>query len=296
MTTIAVTTPTGHVGSRVVRLLVQAGVRPIVLLRDAGRLDPDLLPHVDPREGDLHDPDYVVAATEGVDALFWVDPTDLSVDDPNASTRALAENAAAAVSRHAISRVVLQSSAGAELRRGAGLIDGLGAAEEILGATDADLLALRCGYFFTNLLDDLDSLRAGVLTTAMTPDRPLPWVAPHDVGDVVAANLLSGAWLGLRVQGVHGPQDLSFADVARTVTEVTGHPVAAQQIGDDELAAALTSVGIPEGAARGVVGMSAGLRDGYVPEQTRDALTTTPTTLAAWAYDELRPALAPQPT
>jgi len=34
--TIAVTTPTGHVGSHVVRMLCQAGVRPRVLLR-AGR-------------------------------------------------------------------------------------------------------------------------------------------------------------------------------------------------------------------------------------------------------------------
>ncbi|KAA1423415.1 NAD(P)H-binding protein [Mumia zhuanghuii] len=282
MTTIAVTTPTGHVGSRVVRILVQAGVRPVLLLRDAGRLDPDLLPYVEPREGDLRDPDYVVAATEGVDALFWVDPTDLSVDDPNASTRALAEHAAAAVRQHAISRVVLQSSGGAELRQGAGLIDGLAAAEEILGATGTNLLALRCGYFFSNLLDDLDSLRAGVLMTAMTPDRRLPWVAPHDVAGVVAANLLAEAWSGLRIQGVHGPEDLSFADVARTITEVTGHPVAVHQIGDDELLEALTSLGIPEGAARQVVGMTTGVRE-LAREQARDVLTTTPTTLSAWA-------------
>jgi uncharacterized protein YbjT (DUF2867 family) len=37
---IVVTAATGHVGSRVVRLLVQAGVRPTLLLRDPARLDP----------------------------------------------------------------------------------------------------------------------------------------------------------------------------------------------------------------------------------------------------------------
>lgn len=42
MTKIVVTTPTGNVGSRVARLLVQAGVRPTLLLRDAARLDPEL--------------------------------------------------------------------------------------------------------------------------------------------------------------------------------------------------------------------------------------------------------------
>ena len=52
--TIAVTTPTGHVGSHVVRMLCQAGVRPRVLLR-AGRLTTirpldEPMPWVDPRD------------------------------------------------------------------------------------------------------------------------------------------------------------------------------------------------------------------------------------------------------
>ncbi len=37
--------------------------------------------------------------------------------------------------------------------------------------------------------------------------------------------------------------------------------------------------------------MSTGLRDDFTPEQARDATTTTPTNLAAWAYDTLRPLL-----
>ncbi len=37
--------------------------------------------------------------------------------------------------------------------------------------------------------------------------------------------------------------------------------------------------------------MSTVMRDGFVPEQTRNATTTTPTTLAAWSYEVLRPLL-----
>lgn len=36
---IADTTPTGHVGSRLVRLLVQAGTRPTLPLRDPAKLE-----------------------------------------------------------------------------------------------------------------------------------------------------------------------------------------------------------------------------------------------------------------
>jgi len=42
--------------------------------------------------------------------------------------------------------------------------------------------------------------------------------------------------------------------------------------------------------------MSTGMRDGFVPEQARDATSTTPTTPAAWSYDVLRPALRGETT
>ena len=38
----------------------------------------------------------------------------------------------------------------------------------------------------------------------------------------------------------------------------------------------------------GILGMSIGLREDFVPEQERTLLTTTPTTLATWAYENLR--------
>ncbi len=72
---IAVTTPTGNVGRHVVAMLVRAGVRPLVLARDPSRLDPQLRDLVEATAVDQRDAASVVAATAGVDALYWVDPT-----------------------------------------------------------------------------------------------------------------------------------------------------------------------------------------------------------------------------
>ncbi len=80
--TIAVTTPTGNVGSRVVRLLVQAGLRPRVLVRDPARLDPGLRPLVDVAQGDLLDEAFVADALKGVEALFWASPESFTSPDP----------------------------------------------------------------------------------------------------------------------------------------------------------------------------------------------------------------------
>lgn len=38
-----------------------------------------------------------------------------------------------------------------------------------------------------------------------------------------------------------------------------------------------------------ILGMSTGLREDFEPEDERTILTTTPTTLAAWAHEHLRP-------
>jgi hypothetical protein len=37
----------------------------------------------------------------------------------------------------------------------------------------------------------------------------------------------------------------------------------------------------------GILGMSTGLREDFVPEDERTILTTTPTTLASWAQEHL---------
>lgn len=289
--TIAVTAATGHVGSRVTRLLVQAGVRPLVLVRDPARLGDDLRGLVDVAQGDLTDPGFVTAATEGAEALLWIVPEDFTAADPVAGMTRIGEHGAAAVTANRIGRVVLVSSVGAERRQGVGLIDGLARNEELLTGTGADVLMLRCGYFFTNLLNDLDSLRAGSLTTTMTPDVPQPWTDPRDIGDVAAARLLSPHWSGTVVQAVHGPEDLTWSDAARVVGEAIGRDVSLTVLTDDEMRSALSGAGLPPGQVEAIVGMTAGLRDGYTPEQPRSFVTTTPTTLRAWAYDNLRPLL-----
>jgi hypothetical protein len=43
-----------------------------------------------------------------------------------------------------------------------------------------------------------------------------------------------------------------------------------------------------------MVGMSAVMRPDFVPEDNRSIVTTTPTTLAAWAHAHLRPLLQTQ--
>lgn len=138
-----------------------------------------------------------------LNALFWVDSPGQS-DDPATAYTALGAVAARAVTVNRIPRVVFQSSIGAERRSGMGEIDGLAATEQLLDATGAAVIHLRCGYFFTNLLFDLNAVRSGRFEVLLDVDHPFAWVAPRDSAEVAAAWLLRADWTGRRVQAVHG--------------------------------------------------------------------------------------------
>ncbi|TCJ97244.1 NAD(P)H-binding protein [Nocardia alba] len=285
---IVVTTPVGHVGARVVQLLVQAGVRPTVLMRDPGRLDSAMGEFVDVVRVDQGDADAVVRATVGADRLFWVDPPALVDGDPVAGFARMGASAARAVAENGIGATVFVSSVGAEKRGGAGEIDGLARTEELLDETGANVVHLRCGYFFTNLLSQLDEIRAGTLSTPWPLDHAMAWVDPRDIGEVAAARLLSDAWSGRVVQAVHGPQDLTFAQVAEILGRQMSREVTPIRLVDKEFREMLRSAGLGQGRIDAIAGMSAGLSTGFVAENQRMVLTTTPTTLAAWASGLLR--------
>lgn len=285
---IAVTTPTGNVGRHVTAMLVRAGVRPRVLVRDPSKLG-ELGAYADAVETDLADADAVARATEGVDALFWVTPASFLSPDPLADYARYADVAAHAIQANGIARTVFQSSVGAELREGAGEIDGLAATELKLEQVAPAITHLRNGFFFVNLLHQLDDIERGTLPISLPTDFAMPWVDPRDIAEVATARLLNPDWTGRHVQAVHGPEDLSWDDVARILTEATGHPVKAEQVPDEAMRDGLAQAGMNERQVDALMGMSTGLREGFTPEQPRDLTTTTPTTLRAFVADHIRP-------
>lgn len=287
---VAVTTPQGHVGQHVTTMLIRAGIRPVLLARNPEKIPVEIAEFSEVRQADSTDVQQVVAATRDVDSIYWVDPSSMSANPLAEYVKATEALVAAAKANH-VGRVVFQSSVGAEKRHGVGEIDGLAYTEVALGSLDIDVTILRCGYFFTNLLLDIEAVRAGQLATIMPLDQPHPWVAPRDIAEVAVHALLNPDWRGQRVRAVHGPADVTWNGLADILTEEVGHQVSVQRISDVEMRRRLFSVGMSELMVDAVMGMSVGLRDGFKPEQSRSIATTTPTKLAGWIRDELVPML-----
>jgi hypothetical protein len=107
---------------------------------------------------------------------------------------------------------------------------------------------------------------------------------------VATLRLLAEDWTGRHVQAVHGPAHLTWTEAGAVLSTATGLSIEAQLVSHHQERADLRQAGLSEVAVEGIIGMGVGERDGFIPEQPRSVLTTTPST--GWLGDHASPSCA----
>lgn len=288
---IAITTPTGQVGSKVVAKLLGQGADLTLLIRDPNKLEPDVRHRVKIAQGEQQDSGFVTRATEGMDALFWVSPNDPTTQDVREWYEQLGSSVAQATEANMIPFVVVLSSAGAQLPH-AGPVSGIGQIEEHLNATAANVVYLRPGYFMENALMQLDAIRAqNAFYGIEPPDLPMPHIATKDIAAVAAETLLKRAETGKIIRGLHGPADLTYGQIAQILGNAAGRPIQYVQISPEQARKSYLEMGLSPAFADAYVEMGTAFSKPGGIAEPRTAATTTPTTLEEWAKQEFVPAL-----
>ena len=290
---VLVTTPNGHVGSRVVDRLVDGGTALRVFLRDPGKLPVALRSRMEVWQGDLEDAADVADAMRDVDAVLLVIPHVFAQPDCLAWIRGIARKFAAAIrAQVAPPRVVLLSGIGAH-RDDMGAVSALGHVERTVAAVAPDLVVLRAGSFMENTLGGVQGIvEQGAIYDLAPAERRVPLVATRDVGDVAARWLADDSWHGLHVVGVHGAADVSFADRARILTDVLGRRVTYVQVPEEAMRHGMAAMGMSPSVVDAYTAIAVALaKDEPVAAEPRTPATTTPTTFAEWAREALLPAV-----
>lgn len=290
---VLVTTPTGHVGSRVVERLVHDGVPLRAFVRDPGKIPVALRSRMEVWQGDLEDPVDVADGMRDVDAVLFVIPHVFAQPDCLAWIRDVARAFAAAIRAQATPpRVVFLSGIGAH-RDDMGAVSALGHAERTIAAVAPDLVVLRAGSFMENLFGGIRGIvDHGAIYDLAPADRRVPLVATRDIGDVAVRWLVDDSWRGLHVVGVHGPADVSFADRARILTDVLGQRVTYVQVPEEAMRHAMAGTGMSPSVVDAYTAISVAMaKHEVLAAEPRMATTTTPTTLATWAREALLPAV-----
>lgn len=293
---IAVTTPTGHVGSAVVDFLLEFGgdIRLVLLGRRPERLKGFVERGAEIAVGVQDDADYLVKATRGAEALFWATPPGYGSDNVRAFQNRLGRAAATAIRTNGIPRVVNLSSIGAHLDSGVGPIGGLHDVEGLLNAAATHITHLRPGFFFENLLWQLDSIRQwGRISLPISGARRYPMIATRDIGRVAASRLASRGWIGRFVGELQGPADLSFDEGAEILSQALGRKIVYAKCDPQEARQAMLESAMSENAADLMLELYEAVESGRLRAvEPRSARTTTRTTLAQFARDVMLPRLA----
>ena len=293
---IVITTPTGQIGRQVLdRVLDGAGTQPVrVIVRDPARLHDQVRRRVEVVEGSHGDKEVVDRAFEGADAVFWLVPPDRAAESIEDAYVGFTRPAAEAFKKHQVSRVVAVTALGrgTAVAGNAGHVTASLAMDDLIASTGVAFRALTMPSFMDNLIWQAAPIKTkGVFFGPIDGDRKLPSCATRDIAATAARLLLDEAWGGFEEVAVLGPEDLSFNDMARIMTEVLGTPVHYQQIPFEAFTANLIERGMSPMLAQAMTDMLAAKNAGLDNGVVRTLENSTPTSFRQWGEDTLKPAV-----
>lgn len=289
---IVVTTPTGGIGSQVIANLLDGGAPVRVIARDPSRLPLHLHEHVEVVRGSHGDRDTVERAFAGADAVFWLIPPAPRAESVEAAYVDFSRPACDVFEKGGVGRVVGVSALGRGVAGNAGLVSASLAMDDLIASTGVNYRALTMSSFMDNLLRQTEAIRSrGVVFTPVSAGVRLPVCATRDIAAVAAGLLLDPSWRGAGSVPVLGPEDLSYDDMARIMSEVLERPVRAQHISVETFRAGLIEHGMSEAMAQGTADMMTAKNAGLDNAEPRTPRSTAPTAFRQWCEDVLEPAV-----
>ncbi|GEJ47574.1 MULTISPECIES: NmrA family NAD(P)-binding protein [unclassified Chryseobacterium] len=99
----------------------------------------------------------------------------------------------------------------------------------------ASVRALRCPVFFETLLYQIASLREeGTFSLPMDGNYKSPQIAVKDIASKAVEFLTDETWIGNEGFPVLGPEDLSYNEIARQMSELVGKSIRFLQVSEED--------------------------------------------------------------
>jgi uncharacterized protein YbjT (DUF2867 family) len=241
---ILVTGATGTTGGELVRQLAEANIAARALVRDLSKVDHNAYPSIEFVAGDLGNPASLVPAMEGIEALY------LNVV-PGPEALVHIDNSLSAAKDAGVSTIVKLSGLYASADSPSEIIRMHSEADDRVRTSGMGYTILRANSFFQNILGQLEAIKANGAFY-------LPLGEAHqsliDVADIAAIAILAMTTETYRnhTYDLTGPESLTFADVAKILSQVRGKPVTYVAITRDQFEETLRGYGTPAAAASSV--------------------------------------------
>jgi NAD(P)H dehydrogenase (quinone) len=255
---LLVTGASGHLGRRVVELLLDAGADVIAASRDPGKLADLAARGAETRRADFDDRASLAEAFAGVDRLLLVS-TD-ALGEPGrriAQHRTAVEAAVAAGVKH----IVYTSAPATHPQADGGVADDHFWTEVAIFSSGLDFTVLRHGLYADLLLGSGPSAIASGSLFSAVGDAGRSYVTREDCARADAAALLTAT--GRQVLDVTGPAAVTQAELAAILADLSGKPVAYVAVDVEGLKAGLVAAGLPPFYARLIADFDIDATQGY---------------------------------
>ncbi len=291
---IVVTTPTGQIGSQLLKELLVANQPVRVISRDPAAIPAATRARVEVVQGSHGDAAIVEKAFQGADAVFWLPPPAPKAISVEAAYLDFSRPACDLFRAGAVKHVVGVSSLGRgkPQARHAGQITASLAMDDMIAATGVNYRALAMPSFMDNMLRQVASIQGkGVISAPIPGELKSATCATRDIAVVAAGLLINRSWTGNGDVPVLGPEDLSFNEMARVMSDVLGKTVRFEEMPDGAMESMLLAYGQSEAMARATGELFAAVKDGIYSGEPRVAEPNSPTTFRQWCEDVLKPAV-----
>lgn len=288
-----ITGATGNTGKAATERLLAQGKKVRVIGRSADRLQPLVAQGAEPFLAEITDAGALAQAFAGADGVYAMIPPDLASQDLHGHQNRVSNALAQALKQAGVKYAVSLSSIGADKTDKTGPVVGLREFEEKLNQLPGlNVLHLRAGYFMTNTLGQVDTIRGfGKTAGAVNAQVKLPLIDPSDIGVAAADVLLKKNFSGKQTRELLGQRNLDYNEITAIIGKaINKSDLQYVRLPDEQIRPVLLQLGMSENVADAILELSAGLNSGHLRAlEQRSQANTTPTTFETFVAKEFVP-------
>ncbi|CAN5747348.1 NmrA family NAD(P)-binding protein [soil metagenome] len=258
----------GNISQPIVTNLLAAGHQVKVITSNKDRIAAIEALGATAAAGSVEDPEFLKAAFAGADVVYTMVPPKWDAGDWKAHIGSVGKNYAAAIRANGIKWVVNLSSIGAHMAEGAGPVSGLHRAENALNQLeDVNILHLRPGYFFSNLLANIGMVKnMGIIGSNNAAGNTMTLSDTSDIAEAATAALLALDFKGHTVKYI-ASDERTPAEIAATLGKAIGNPsLPWVEFTDEQSTGGMVQAGLPQEVANNYTEMGAAMRTGTIME------------------------------
>jgi uncharacterized protein YbjT (DUF2867 family) len=255
----------GHVSKPIVKQLISSGHQVSVVTSNLDRVKDIEALRAKALVGSVEDAAFVTKSFANADAVYLMIPPNWTLTGGWFEyQKKVTDNYIQAIEANAVKFVTLLSSVGAQMRKGAGPVDGLGYAEEKLKSlTGTNVKVFRPSYFFYNLFSMIPLLKNMNIVGSNfgNTDEKLVLVHTSDIAEVIGNALVKLDFKGYSIQYI-ASDERHPDEIAEVITKAAGKPAPWVTFTDEQSLQGMLQSQVPATIAHGYVELGAALRNG----------------------------------